>query len=617
MRKALWATALAALLLPGASQAGVRLSGLDTSGYPSLRLTVVTSKPVAKPPALRENGHRVRDVAAQSLGTGKALVLAVDSSESMAGQPLADAVAAAKVFLHAKRPDDRVALVTFSTQDRQLTGFSTDASSASDALDQLTATRKQGTALYETVAQASQALSKDQLLNRVLVVITDGHDVSNRGSLSNAIASARDAGVAVYTIGIGTGAQQSLERLAASTGGAYSQAASSAALSGIARQVAREFARTWQLTYATRTPPGDRLRLAVTQAGAGTAERTFLIPATAGEPARESGVSRFFLHTTPGNLLVALLIGALLSLGAMALLSAHEVGRVRKRLSPHVPNRERPSEEPRTGRLSAFSGFFAATERAFGRFGFWAKLSHTLERADSSLRSAELFWITVGSGFGLAIVVALIGLPPVLVVFAIPVGGVIPYLVLLYKGGARQKAFDDQLADVLMTIAASVRVGHTFRQSMQAVVKEAQEPASKEFKRVLLETDLGRPPDEALSDMAKRLGSSNFEYVVSVVSIQREVGGSLASLFDMVSETVRQRQQFAKKMRSLTAMGRVSAYVLIILPFLLVALLSIINYTYMKPLFTTATGRFLIVVALCGMAIGSLILKKIVSFRMA
>src|SRR5262249_51008608 len=163
-------------------------SGLDTSGYPSLRLTVVTSKPVAKPPALRENGHRVRDVAAQSLGTGKALVLAVDSSESMAGQPLADAVAAAKVFLHAKRPDDRVALVTFSTQDRQLTGFSTDASSANDALDQLTATRKQGTALYETVAQASQALSKDQLLNRVLVVITDGHDVSNRGSRATALA---------------------------------------------------------------------------------------------------------------------------------------------------------------------------------------------------------------------------------------------------------------------------------------------------------------------------------------------------------------------------------------------------------------------------------------------
>jgi tight adherence protein B len=152
---------------------------------------------------------------------------------------------------------------------------------------------------------------------------------------------------------------------------------------------------------------------------------------------------------------------------------------------------------------------------------------------------------------------------------------------------------------------------------MQAVVKESQEPASKEFKRVLLETDLGRPPDEALSDMATRLGSSNFDYVVSVVSIQREVGGSLATLFDMVSETVRQRQQFAKKMRSLTAMGRVSAYILIVLPFVLVALLSIINYNYMKPLFTTATGRFLIVVALCGMAIGSLVLKKIVSFRMA
>ena len=617
MRRALLAALLAALLLPGAGQAGVRLSGLDTSGYPSLRLTVVTSKPVARPPTLRENGHRVPDVVARSLGTGKALVLAVDTSRSMTGQPLEDAVAAAKVFLQQKREDDNVALVTFSSHERQLTGFSTDARSAGDALDQLAASSEPGTALYETVTQASRALSKDQLLNRVLVVITDGRDVSPQGSLSNAISSARDAGVAVYTIGIGSSAQEPLRRLAETTGGAYSQAASSAALTGIAGQVARQFARTWQLTYATRTPPGDRLRLAVSQPGAGTTARTFLIPATAGEPAPESGVSHFFLHTTLGNLLAALAIGALLSLGAMAWLSARDVGRVRKRLNPHVPTRERHEEEHSSRRFSALNGFFSATERSIGRFGMWGKLRHAIERADSTLRPSELFWIMAGSGLLLGLVVVLIGAPPFLAVLVVPIGGVVPYLVLQYKGGQRQKAFDEQLADVLMTIAASVRVGHTFRQSMQAVVKESQEPASKEFKRVLLETDLGRPPDEALSDMATRLGSSNFEYVVSVVSIQREVGGSLAALFDMVSETVRQRQQFAKKMRGLTAMGRVSAYVLIILPFALVAGLSIINYTYMKPLFTTATGRFLIVIALCGMAIGSLILKKIVSFRMA
>ena len=107
-----------------------------------------------------------------------------------------------------------------------------------------------------------------------------------------------------------------------------------------------------------------------------------------------------------------------------------------------------------------------------------------------------------------------------------------------------------------MTLAASLKAGHSFRQAIQAVVDEGQPPASKEFKRVLTETRLGRPMDDALADMAERLGSKNLSFVVTAVTIQRQVGGSLAGIFDMVADTVRQRQQFARKIRSLTAMGR-------------------------------------------------------------
>ena len=79
---------------------------------------------------------------------------------------------------------------------------------------------------------------------------------------------------------------------------------------------------------------------------------------------------------------------------------------------------------------------------------------------------------------------------------------------------------------------------------------------------MLTETGLGRPMDDALADMAERVGSKNFEFAITAVTIQRQVGGSLAGLFDMVADTVRQRQQFARKIRSLTAMGRMSAYML-------------------------------------------------------
>ena len=121
--------------------------------------------------------------------------------------------------------------------------------------------------------------------------------------------------------------------------------------------------------------------------------------------------------------------------------------------------------------------------------------------------------------------------------------------------------------------------------------------------------------DDALRDMADRVGSENFDFAITAVTIQRQVGGSLASLFDMVSETVRNRQQFARKIRSLTAMGRMSAYTLVGIPFFIAAAISLINPGYMHPLFHSHMGHLLLFLGLGMMAVGSAILKKIVSFK--
>jgi tight adherence protein B len=121
--------------------------------------------------------------------------------------------------------------------------------------------------------------------------------------------------------------------------------------------------------------------------------------------------------------------------------------------------------------------------------------------------------------------------------------------------------------------------------------------------------------DEALSETAERIGSKNFSFVITAVTIQRQVGGSLAGLFDMVADTVRQRQQFARKIKGLTAMGRASAYVLVGLPFFVGFALTLLNPDYMSPLYNTTTGHHLILFGLVMMAFGSLILKKLVSFR--
>jgi tight adherence protein B len=121
--------------------------------------------------------------------------------------------------------------------------------------------------------------------------------------------------------------------------------------------------------------------------------------------------------------------------------------------------------------------------------------------------------------------------------------------------------------------------------------------------------------DDALAEMTERVGSKNLEFVITSVTIQRQVGGSLAGLFDMVADTVRGRQQFARKVKGLTAMGRASAYVLVGLPFFLAGVLTLVNSEYMAPLYTESAGHMLIGVALVMMAIGSVILRKIVSFK--
>jgi hypothetical protein len=152
------------------------------------------------------------------------------------------------------------------------------------------------------------------------------------------------------------------------------------------------------------------------------------------------------------------------------------------------------------------------------------------------------------------------------VLAAMAVFGSLPLVFVTAKAAARMKKFENQLPDLLITMAASLKAGHSFRQGIQAVVDEGAEPAAKEFRRVMTETQLGKPMDDALADMAERVGSKNLSFVITSVTIQRQIGGSLAGLFDMVADTVRQRQQFFRKVKGLTAMGRMSAYVLVGLP---------------------------------------------------
>ena len=612
MRRLLAIAVLCAALPGVATAAAPKFASLDTAEYPTVRATVVTPKAVSSAPQLTENGQPVVGFRAVNLGREKSVMLLFDRSQSMIGQALADASAAARQFVGSKPARDRIALVAVGKKAIQLTDFATNPAETDAALRTIEVDQVRGTALYDGIIVSTQALAADLNPTRVLILLTDGQEVSSDASLEQAIDAARDAHVAVYAIGIESPSFRPapLQRLAEKTGGRYVGASGTNDLKAIYAALAEELRRTWQLSYVTSARPGDRI--AVEAAGA---HADSIVPgARIVSKPEASKLPDAFYEIGPAA--IATIVGLLGLISVLFLMRAPVGSRLRRQINPHLGEQQRKaSRGPADERFTTASSLMKATEKAFGHLRAWHALHRLLERADLPLKTVELVYAAVGAGLLAGVVFAAAGMSTLIIFGAMVAGGGLPIFIVWHKAKRRLNAIDDQLPDLLVTLAATLKAGHSFRQGIQAVVDEGQPPASDEFKRVLTETRLGRPMDDALADMAGRIGSKNVTFVVTAVTIQRQVGGSLAGIFDMVAEAVRNRQQFARKIRSLTAMGRASAYVLVGVPFFMLGTISLLSPEYMAPLYHTSTGNKLMILGCVMITIGSLMLKKIVSFK--
>jgi tight adherence protein B len=612
------AIALAAVAVVPSAAAGVRIGGVDSSGYPEVRLTVVSPSR----PTIVENGTRVAGAQTSNLGRDKSVVLAVDRSQSMRGGSLRDAAAAAQAFVDAKSSGDRVEVIGFGRTALALTRFSSSGVDADAALSGLEADSQPGTALWDAVVRAAAALRHEDQPGHVIIVVTDGRDVSSAATLDDAVTAAQRARAAVYAIGIDGPdfTPTALRQLAARTGGAYLEARSSTELASLYGRIDRTLARTWQVRYVTAARPGDTVAIRAAAPDAGAAARSVRLDAAGGASSvatqQPAFLSRQLWRSSLAPVVLALAVGLLVLVAIWFLVAARAGSWLNARITPHLgtPQQRGRTKRARQGQ-SLRRNVVAATESAFTKFKQFRALQSLLTRADLPLLAAELLYVCIGAGVVVAALGAVTGAPALLVLLLLAGGFTVPIGWVVYRAKKRMKAFDNQLADLLITIAASLKAGHSFRHAIQAVVDEGIDPAAKEFRRVLTETRLGRPMDQALAEMGERVGSKNLTFVLNSVTIQRQIGGSLAGLFDMVAETVRQRQQFARKIRSLTAMGRMSAYVLGGLPFAVAILISLISPTYMRPLWHSGVGHALVGLGLTMLAVGAVFLRKIVSFR--
>jgi tight adherence protein B len=165
---------------------------------------------------------------------------------------------------------------------------------------------------------------------------------------------------------------------------------------------------------------------------------------------------------------------------------------------------------------------------------------------------------------------------------------------------------------MLQLMSGTLRAGYSMMQGVEAVSQEVAEPMARELKRVVTEARLGRPLEEALDSVAERMNSRDFAWATMAIRIQREVGGNLAELLMTVAETMVQRERLRRDVNTLTAEGRVSAYVLGILPIGLGLVMWTLNPDYMSKLTDSGLGWGLLIAAAVSMVAGFAWMNKII-----
>lgn len=547
-------------------------------------------------------------------------ILAIDTSDSMEGDRFTAAKVAAETFLANVPGDVYVGIVTFDAEVRTALVPSLDRDAANEVVEGLTLAR--GTRLNDGVISAVTLAGTEG--QRSILVLSDGRN-TNKTPLADVETAVGEAGIKVDAVALDQSEADSapLRVMTAAGGGEVIPAdpdALTAAFTAEAESLARQILVTAQIPSSVVakeatvvvTAEGGSLRAEsysvirgetsnnVPQAPSATEEDAIQIP----EEAMYGG-------------LAAIGVGLLLLLGSLMVMAT--AGSTPKTLEQRIAAYGgAASAQPGAGKAETSGSHLdqakgAAASMLHRNRGLEARIEHRLEGASSALKPAE--WLlmhgTIAVVFGL--VGTLLGNGSLLLIIgSLLLGTLLPWMWLGWKRKRRIKAFNSGLADTLQLISGSLSAGMSLAQSLDAVVAEGNEPIAGEFKRVLIETRLGVPLEAALEGIALRIESKDFAWVVMAIRIQREVGGNLAELLNTVGATLRERDFLRRQVQSLSAEGRLSAYILIALPIGMLFYMVSFRRSYVMPLFTEAMGIMLLFAAVVLLTLGWFMMSRIV-----
>lgn len=519
-----------------------------------------------------------------------------------------------------------VAVVSTAKQGaRQEVAFTNDPAAVTRAID--TTIADGDAATWDAMARAADLLEGSDATSKRVVAYLSASDKLSRTTPGAATTSLRleNARVDVITLPAGINTAQ-LADVVADTGGSVRSIASDEQFSAATVSLAEQLESQFRLRFAA--PGGDESMVELTFAAGDAsqvvaAERGAVVVGSA-DLAPSVGslglLDRITSNSLTRWLLVALIAAAVIGfVWALLSLVTPDENSLSRRLQAYEEGGsaedEEDVEQQGVATVPLLQRAVQITSDVAEKRGFLESLEVNLERANLPLRAAEALFFLGALSLLLGVATyaltgnILFGLAALILTL------MVPKVALDMRVKGRQKKFVAQLPDMLALLAGTLKAGYSITQGFEAVSKEVDDPMGKELRRVVTEHRLGRTLEDALDATADRMGSEDFAWTVMAIKIQREVGGNLAELLLTVANTMTQRERLRRDVNSLTAEGRISAFILGILPPGLAVVMYVMNRDYIVQLFDDTLGYIFVGAALVAMAIGFAWMKKIITIE--
>ncbi|MDW7711804.1 MAG: type II secretion system F family protein [Deferrisomatales bacterium] len=238
------------------------------------------------------------------------------------------------------------------------------------------------------------------------------------------------------------------------------------------------------------------------------------------------------------------------------------------------------------------------------------RLDRLLLRSGFPLNASTFLLLSLGLAAGGGFLGALLPVQPPLGSVVGALLGAVPYLLLVRADAQFVKAFEEQLPEALDFVVRAMRSGHAFTSALEMAGQELGEPVAPELAAAVDQIKFGLSVPDALENLCRRTSVDDLRFFSIAVTLHKEAGGNITEVFSKISQIIRQRLQFRRQVRALTAEGRFSAVVLLLLPIGLFLYIYVINFEYISLLWTDEIGKVMVAAGLVGMVVGYAIMTR-------